>query len=84
VSETQTCLSLGSDMSGNHLWNPAKKPDKTGVTRDKADRLDMFGLDLWNPAKKPNKVGVTRDKAERLDMSELGAGHVCVRSLEAR
>jgi hypothetical protein len=31
-------------MSHNRLWNLSKKPDKAGVTRDKADRLDMFGL----------------------------------------
>jgi hypothetical protein len=31
-------------MSWLSLWNPAKKPDKTGVTRDKADRPDMNGL----------------------------------------
>jgi hypothetical protein len=31
-------------MSDNHLWNPAKKPDKGGVTQDKADRPDMFRL----------------------------------------
>jgi hypothetical protein len=31
-------------MSSNHLWNPDKKPDKAGVTWDKADRLDMSGL----------------------------------------
>jgi hypothetical protein len=32
------------DMSDNHLWNLAKKPDKPGVTRDKAERLDISGL----------------------------------------
>jgi hypothetical protein len=31
-------------MSGNHLWNPVKKPDKAEVTRDKADMPDMSGL----------------------------------------
>jgi hypothetical protein len=31
-------------MSGYHLWNPTKKLDKTGVTRDKAERPDIFGL----------------------------------------
>jgi hypothetical protein len=31
-------------MSGNHLWNPAKKPDKAGVTQDKADRPGTLGL----------------------------------------
>jgi hypothetical protein len=25
-------------MSDNHLWNPAKKSDKAGVTRDKTER----------------------------------------------
>jgi hypothetical protein len=33
-------------MSGHHLWNPAKKPDKVGVTRDKAERQDMSELGL--------------------------------------
>jgi hypothetical protein len=33
-----------SDMSYNHLWNLAKKPNKAGVTQDKADRPNMFGL----------------------------------------
>jgi hypothetical protein len=37
----------------------------------------MSGLGLLNPAKKLNK-------AERLNMSELGAGHVQIRSLEPR
>jgi hypothetical protein len=31
-------------MSGNHLWNPAKKPNKARITRDKADRSNMSGL----------------------------------------
>jgi hypothetical protein len=31
-------------MSGHRLWNPAKKSDKAGVTRDKAKRSDMSGL----------------------------------------
>jgi hypothetical protein len=31
-------------MSGNHLSNPAKKPDKAEVAQDKAERSDMFGL----------------------------------------
>jgi hypothetical protein len=26
------------------LWNPAKKLDKAGVTRDKGERPDMSGL----------------------------------------
>jgi hypothetical protein len=42
----------------------------------------MSGLGLWNLAKKSDKAGVTQDKSERLDMSELGSGHVRVRSLE--
>jgi hypothetical protein len=25
-------------MSGLGLWNPAKKPDKAGVTRDKSEK----------------------------------------------
>jgi hypothetical protein len=33
-------------MSSNHLRNLAKKPDKAGVTRDKADKSDMSGLGL--------------------------------------
>jgi hypothetical protein len=44
VSVTRTCPGRGLDMSGNHLWNLAKKPDKAGVTWDKADRLNMSGL----------------------------------------
>jgi hypothetical protein len=44
VSETQTCPGQRPDMSGNHLSNPAKKPDKAGVARDKAERPDMFSL----------------------------------------
>jgi hypothetical protein len=63
-------------MSGLGLSNPPKKPDKTRVTRDKAERLDMSELGLWNPGKEP-------DKAERPNMSGLGAGHVWVRSLES-
>jgi hypothetical protein len=31
-------------MFGLGLWNPAKKPDKAGVTRDKAERPDMSRL----------------------------------------
>jgi hypothetical protein len=31
-------------MSDNRLWNPAKKSDKAGVTRDKANRTDMSRL----------------------------------------
>jgi hypothetical protein len=57
------------------LWNHTKKPDKAGVTRDKAKRLDIFGLGLWNPDKESNK-------AERPDMSGLGAGHVRPKHLE--
>jgi hypothetical protein len=60
-------------MSGNHLWNSAKKSDKAGVTWDKADRLDISGLGFWNPAKKPDKARVTRDKAERSDMFRIGS-----------
>jgi hypothetical protein len=44
VSEIRTCSGHGSNMSGNRLWNLAKKPDKVGVTLDKADKSDMFGL----------------------------------------
>jgi hypothetical protein len=44
VSEIQTCPDQGPDMSDNRLWNPSKKPDKTGVIRDTADRSDMSGL----------------------------------------
>jgi hypothetical protein len=44
VSETRTCPGQGPDMSSNRLWNPAKKPDKAGVTRDKTKRSDMSGL----------------------------------------
>jgi hypothetical protein len=58
-------------MSGLGLWNPAKKSDKVGVTRDKAERPDISGLGLWNP-----------NKAERSDMSRLGAGHVRPEPLE--
>jgi hypothetical protein len=31
-------------MFNHRLWNPAKKPDKAGVTQDKAERPDMSGL----------------------------------------
>jgi hypothetical protein len=31
VSETQTCLGQGSDMSGKPLWNPAWGPDMSGL-----------------------------------------------------
>jgi hypothetical protein len=31
-------------MSGNNLWNPAKKLDKDEVTQDTTDRSDMSGL----------------------------------------
>jgi hypothetical protein len=31
-------------MFGLGLWNPAKKPDKAGVTQDKAKRPDMSRL----------------------------------------
>jgi hypothetical protein len=31
-------------MSDQSLWNPAWGPDKTGLTRDKADRSDMSRL----------------------------------------
>jgi hypothetical protein len=44
LSKTQTCTGRGSDMSGHHLCNSAKKSDKTGVTRDKAERSNMSGL----------------------------------------
>jgi hypothetical protein len=89
VSETRTCPGRGPDKSDNHLWNPAKKLDKTGVTQDKADRLNMFRLALWNPDKelgkveRPNMSGLglwnldkEPDKAERPEMSELGVRHV--------
>jgi hypothetical protein len=33
-------------MSDHRLLNPAKKPDKAGVTWDKPERLDISGLDL--------------------------------------
>jgi hypothetical protein len=62
-------------MSGLDLWNPAKKSDKAGVTRDKAERSGMSELGLWNPDKK-------LDKAERSDISELGVGHVQQEPLE--
>jgi hypothetical protein len=65
----------GLDISGNHLWNLAKNPNKAGVTRDKVERPNISGLGLWNPDKEP-------DKSEKSDMSGLGAGHVWVRSLE--
>jgi hypothetical protein len=71
-------------MSNNCSWNPAKKSDKAGVTRDKAERPDMSRLGLWNSAKKSDKAEVTQDKAERPDMSGLGAKHFQVRSLEPR
>jgi hypothetical protein len=51
-------------MSGHHLWNLAKKPDKAGVTQDKAERLDMSGLGAEDvrvrslePDKEPNRLG---------------------------
>jgi hypothetical protein len=44
VSKTQTCSGRGPDMSVHRLWNLAKKPDKDGVTQDKAERPDMSGL----------------------------------------
>jgi hypothetical protein len=44
VPETQTCLGRGPDMFDHHLWNLAKKLDKPGVTRDKAERPDMSRL----------------------------------------
>jgi hypothetical protein len=31
-------------MSDHHLWKPTKKPDKAGVTQDKAKMSDMSGL----------------------------------------
>jgi hypothetical protein len=31
-------------MPGLGIWNPAKKPNKAEVTRDKAERPDMSGL----------------------------------------
>jgi hypothetical protein len=34
----------GPDMSSNHLWKPAKKPDKARVTQDKVDRPNMSGM----------------------------------------
>jgi hypothetical protein len=34
-----------SDISGLGLWNPTKKPDKAGVTRDMADGTDMSELE---------------------------------------
>jgi hypothetical protein len=64
-------------MSGYRLWNPTKKPDKAGVTEDKAERPDISGLRLWNLVKEPDKV-------ERSDMFGLGSGHVWVRSLKFR
>jgi hypothetical protein len=45
VSENWTCTSRGLDISDNHLWNLAKKPDKARVTLDKADRPNMSGLE---------------------------------------
>jgi hypothetical protein len=33
-----------SGRTGHRLWNPTKKSDKAGVTRDKAERLNMSGL----------------------------------------
>jgi hypothetical protein len=38
VSEIWTCPGRGSNMSGHHLWNSAKNPDKARVTQDKAER----------------------------------------------
>jgi hypothetical protein len=38
MSETRTCLDREADMSDHRLWNPAKKSDKDGVTKDKAER----------------------------------------------
>jgi hypothetical protein len=49
VSETLTCLSWGSDMSGNRLWNPAWEPgmsDSGALTQDMAKRPDMSRLGL--------------------------------------
>jgi hypothetical protein len=48
VSETQTYLSWGPDMSGNHLWNPTLESDKSDsrdLTRDRAERSDMCRLE---------------------------------------
>jgi hypothetical protein len=63
-------------MSGLDLWNPAKKSDKPGVTRDKVERSDMPRLGLWNLDKE-------LDKTERQDMFGLGAGHVQPEPLES-
>jgi hypothetical protein len=43
-------------MSRLGLWNLAKKPDKAGVTQDKAERPNISELGLWNPNKEPNKA----------------------------
>jgi hypothetical protein len=44
-------------MSGLDLWNPTKKPDKTVVTRDKAERLDMSGLGAGHVRFRSRKSG---------------------------
>jgi hypothetical protein len=56
-------------MSDHCLWNPAKKPDKAGVTRDKAEMSNMSRLGLWNSDKESDKV-------ELPDMSEPEARHI--------
>jgi hypothetical protein len=62
-------------MSGLGLWNLAKKLDKAGVTRDKAERPDISGLGLWNPDKMSDKAEARHVWPEPLE-SSLGAGYV--------
>jgi hypothetical protein len=59
VSKMWTCKGRGPDMSNHHLWNPAKKPDKAGVFRDKAERPNMFGQGaghVWVRSLEPSLV----------------------------
>jgi hypothetical protein len=44
-------------MLDNHLWNPAKKPNKAGVTRDKVERPNIFGLRVGHVWVRSLKLG---------------------------
>jgi hypothetical protein len=37
----RTCLSWGSDMSGQSLWNPARGPDMSDLIGVFGDRIDF-------------------------------------------
>jgi hypothetical protein len=57
------CPVMGPDISGNLLWNPAKRPDMHGWLEIREAQTcpgwgpDMSGKPYWNPVSRPDMSG---------------------------